>query len=176
MNRIAILALVAFGYFGLKFLGVFPDRTTVAGIDGDNNVVQTVSGDPEIEASRIEARKYLSRFLDEAKSPPSSWQTVTLKAALQGETTVENIWISDFRETTPGTFEGLLANDPVDLPGKAAGDRVTFTQDQIVDWAYVEGGRGYGFFSAHALLGKVSAEEAAGMRAFLAETPVPPGW
>jgi len=31
-------------------------------------------------------------------------------------------------------FTGKLDNDPVDIPGKKAGDEVTFHQGEISDW------------------------------------------
>ncbi|MDJ0827674.1 MAG: DUF2314 domain-containing protein [Rhodobacter sp.] len=146
------------------------------GVDVENNVVRVRSGDQTIEEAVRQARQSLPAFLERAESAPSGWEMVSLKVALEGDTMVENIWVSDFQRPGFEIFTGRLANDPVDLPGLKAGDLVKFSYDQISDWAFVENGRGYGFYTTRVLTEGISEEELAMMNAFLSPDPVPTGW
>ncbi len=150
--------------------------TAVAGTTADNNVMQVATEDTSMQDAVATAQASLPTFLEAAANAPASWQTVTVKVALEGETQIENIWISDFRKDGDDQYRGLLGNDPVDLPGMKAGDEVQFSYAQIRDWAFVEEGKGYGFYTVRAMLPMMDEAQADGMRAFLAADPLPKGW
>ncbi|MFD1158017.1 YegJ family protein [Roseovarius aestuarii] len=148
----------------------------VAGTNSSNNVIQVPTADQSMQEALETARASLPTFLEAAANAPASWQTVTIKVALEGETQIENIWVADFHQDGADQYRGRLSNDPVDLPGMKAGDEVQFSYAQIKDWAFVEDGRGYGFYSVRAMLPMMDEAQANGMRAFLAEDPLPKGW
>ena len=159
---------------GLGLIGGSSD--SLASFEGDKNVIEVPEGAPNMEAARAEARATLPTFLAKAAVKPATWENVTIKVALQADGPVENIWVSDFQKLEGDRYAGRLANDPVYLGALKAGDPVDFTDAQIVDWAYVENGVGYGFYSVHALLGSMSEDQVAAAKAFLAPAKVPATW
>lgn len=168
------LAAVVYVAQALGFLG--GGNEVSAAFNDDNNFVEVAEDDALINASIEDARKTLPVFLEHAASAPESWSNVALKAALQADGPVENIWISGFQATDTGSFVGRLDNDPVYLGDLTAGSVVEFGYDQIVDWAFVENGVGYGFYSVRALVGSMTDEQAEALSAFLAPGTVPATW
>ena len=148
----------------------------VQGATEDNNVVIVATEDEAMTQAQASAQKTLPKFLIVAQTAPADWQASTLKVALQGGTQIENIWVSNFKALSERSFEAVLGNDPVDLPGLQAGDRVTFNYEQIVDWAFVKEGKGYGFYSVRAILPMMEGQQREGMVAFLSTQPEPPIW
>jgi len=148
----------------------------VQGATKDNNVVMVATEDEAMTQAQASAQKTLPKFLTVVQAASTDWQTATLKVALQGETQIENIWVSNFKALSEHGFEAVLSNDPVDLPGLQAGDRVKFNYAQIVDWAFVKEGKGYGFYSVRAILPMMEDQQREGMVAFLSTQPTPPIW
>ena len=141
-----------------------------------DNVVQTSANGNAMVAARKAALQSLDTFLFAARKKSDNWQSATLQVALQREGAVERIWVSGFRRVALARFQGRLANEPHALPGLKHGDEVLFDRSQIEDWAFIEAGRGYGFFGVRALLPIMNDDQAEGMRAFLAPNPLPEGW
>lgn len=172
---ILVLGLLAYNSSGLagemvRLVG------TLAGVKAQDATIQLRADDAAMTEAVAAAKGSRATFLAEAADAPESWSDVTVKVALQGARQIENIWISNFERLDETLSIGLLANDPVDMPGSAAGDPVEFRRDQIVDWAFVENARGYGFYTVRALLPRMEPEQAAAMESFLAEDPLPAGW
>ncbi|NNF25089.1 MAG: DUF2314 domain-containing protein [Rhodobacteraceae bacterium] len=88
----------------------------------------------------------------------------------------ENIWVARFTQVEGDTFHGVLANDPVRMPGQSLGDAVTFDLAQVSDWSLILDDRGHGFCSVRALLPRMDEDRRAGAMAFLFEDPMPAGW
>ena len=174
---VGLVALVGVGIAGQK-TGLIPTEISgdVPQISDENNVVVTVLDDPKIIQATELARVNLDQFLAASANPPASWSNLSIKVALQSSGPVENIWLSNFGPLNDGRWAGDLSNKPQYLPGLNLGDRVEFEHAKIVDWAFIENGKGYGFYSVRALLDEVVEEERAGLIAFLAEPPLPASW
>lgn len=175
-KRVAFWGGLACIIYAAQGMGVLDKDTKLSGFSKENNVVMIATGDTKIEVARADARAALPRFLEAAAEKPADWENVTLKVAFEGATMIENIWVSDFHPTEGENFEAVLANEPVDLPGLHAGDRVTFHYSQIGDWAFIQSGKGYGFYSVRAMKDQMSEEQIAAVDEFLSADPLPSGW
>lgn len=149
-----------------------------AGINVDvaENVIVLPTEDSAMHLAEIAAKETLPLFLARAKTPPPTWQSYGIKARFEGSETQEVIWIDRFEDLGDGSFTGYLANDPVDMPGYSIGSKVDFQYDDIADWSVVMGGRGYGFYTLPPLLAEMPEDEAAAVRAFLADNATPADW
>ncbi len=162
--------------FAAALLALWP-LSVAAGDD----VIGFDTDDPVMSAAVREAQATLPRFMTQLGSDPWLAKTAFLKVALPvtvGNTgaTDEVIWVTGFRETAPGRFQGKLAREPDHLMGLSAGSTVGFATSQIRDWAAVIDGRGYGYYTLRVMLPVIEAEEAVELRGFLAPEPVPAGW
>ncbi len=178
MRRIAFFGGLAAVLWISQQVGFLPTsaNTAVEGTDAGNNVMQVHNEDQAMAEAQRSAIATLATFMDAAETVPDSWEMATIKVALEGSEQIENIWVSDFRHLEGARFVGKLGNDPVNLPGLKAGDEVEFTYGQINDWAFIENGRGYGFYSVRAMLPMMEEAQANGMREFLSADPLPAGW
>lgn len=155
---------------------------SVGFIDGDHAAmaqggdVYVPSDDAAIEQSRVDAQSELPTFLKIAKSDPEHWEAMSVKVALPTDDASEHIWISEFTRINGTRYEGILSNDPVNLPDLKAGDCVEFTYDQIDDFGFIEGGQGYGFYSVRAILPLMSEQQAASYGGFLSPDLLPSYW
>lgn len=122
------------------------------------------------------ARYHLPRFMNAALSIPDSWTTSGVLIRISDGGVSEDLWVENFVADDILGFIGTLTNAATKVPNRAAGAKMIFSVDQIQDWGFVSGGKGYGYFTAHAELPFLSAERRAGLRVFLATEPVPPGW
>lgn len=130
---------------------------------------------PGLAQARRLARESLPSFLSRASLAPEGWSNLGLEIGVPATGGTEHVWVSDFSSTGAGRFEARLANDPVGFEGQV-GDRIRFDQDQISDWAFVSGGRGYGFYSVRALLPGMAEAQRKSVQVFLSPRPLPWGW
>jgi uncharacterized protein YegJ (DUF2314 family) len=157
-------------------IGFVPTGGT-ANASQSNNVALVDSFDSEMIAAKDAARASLPTFLALVSAGDTNgWDNIAIKAALGGSDMIENIWISDFADLGDGRFSGRLDNDPMNLKGLTAGDEVTFDRDQIVDWAFFQDGKGYGFYSVRALMPIMADDQKVQIAAFMASDPIPPEW
>jgi uncharacterized protein YegJ (DUF2314 family) len=145
-------------------------------------IVEFAGDDPVMVAAMEEAQRSLPRFLTEALGPDGqSLDGTAIKVRLEAdgsvpEMTHEIIWVGPFARVD-GAYAGLLANEPQALGGLKAGDRVDFTQDQIVDWSFSgPDGKLYGNYTTRVMLPHLSADEAAWLNDALSELAVPDFW
>lgn len=130
------------------------------GESGDDGVVRR-EGEPDfvvkfdqkrMDAAIAEAKSTLDEFEEalEARRPGSS--DFTLKKGFPtSRGALEFIWISEIRKKGDG-FEGEIGNEPVDVATLKAGQTVTLTRGEVVDWMYREGGETKGGFTIAALV------------------------
>lgn len=144
--------------------------------DSTENVAQVSADNTDMNAAIAAAQDSLPLFLERRKHEGADWGMASVKVALQGETQIENIWVTNFVETGEDTWHGVLANEPVDLEGLGVWDPVTFETAQIVDWSFITDESAYGYYTTRVLIPEMSAEQAAAVRSLLADEPVPAHW
>lgn len=134
-------------------------------------VAAVAADDPEVNAARDRAREMLPYFWEAMEAGRPNEGGFSIKAALPTpDDSVEHIWVSDLVRAD-GSIEGLLANEPVNLPGLKLGQAVTFTEGQVTDWGFERDGLLIGHYTTRLLLEQASKEEAAYIRSILGEAP-----
>jgi len=106
----------------------------------DDKTIWIPKGDPEMAAAMQQARSTLAEFLALADAPRPSTSLFSVKVGIPAKDIVEYFWIAPFTHQN-GRFSGKINNTPEIADTVKLGDTITFEQDQIVDWMYVENGR-----------------------------------
>ena len=166
-------AILAF----LLALWAFPP--TAAEASEDAAVVYSTPDDADIARATQQARETLANVLERAATGGIPMEALQLKVAIprdhvqqdDGEIPREKLWVQGIVRLDETTFEGLLANDPHDLPDKKRGDRHRFTIDEIVDWLFVVNGKMHGAYSLRVMLPVLPKNQADAFRAMLAPLP-----
>lgn len=174
-NPVIVWGGLALIVFAAQQFGFFDSKTSVAGANAENNVVITPTGDNEMDQARAAATATLPAFLAQVADMPQDTGAM-LKVAFPIQSGNEHIWVAQFTQVEGDTYQGVLANDPVYMPGQSLGDAVTFNLAQVSDWSLILDDRGYGFYSVRALLPRMKEDQRAGAMAFLSEDPMPAGW
>ena len=129
--------------------------------------------------AQAEARDHLDTFLAMALNARGvAGQGMLVKVAFPTSTPDETevIWVGPFSADGDG-FEGILANEPVDIPAASDTGRVTFTHAMIRDWMFpAPDGRLFGSYTTRVMLKDLDAETAARISASLSSEPLPEGW
>ncbi len=173
LGRVLFWAGLAIGVSVLQTRGgIEPDPTPEA----QTGILQGSATGPVLAQARKRAQRELPTFLKIAKADPVGWQLAALKIALPTDTGSAPVWVDDFTRLRGQTYEGRVMTDAPALPALGIGDRVTFSFDQVDDFAFVEGGVGYGFYSLRAILPLMSDSQAAQTGGFLSGDPLPGYW
>jgi uncharacterized protein YegJ (DUF2314 family) len=114
--------------------------------------------DPVMAAAMRRARATLPEFLTLAEHPRRSMEGFAVKVAIREGDDAEYFWIHPF-ECDAGQFSGHLNNTPRSVRHARMGDKITFTENEIVDWMYMDGEKMKGNYTARALLKNASREE-----------------
>lgn len=135
--------------------------------------------DPEMNRAIQQARStldaFLGRVLDEdGKAHPAGNLKVGFPVDHEGMSR-EHIWVSDIF-WTGDQFGGLLANDPMAMPGLAYGSEVAFSYDMISDWSVNAGGPLYGHYTTRVVIARLPKDQQAQYDGMFAQTPTPEGW
>lgn len=173
LGRVMFWAGLAIGVSVLQTSG---NVDTTAKPDTSENVVYLQPDDPILADARKTAQRELPTFLKIAKADPLGWELAALKVSLPTQNSFEHIWVENFSRLQGQTYEGYLMNEPIDLQGLGIGDMVTFSFDQVDDFAFIEGGEGYGFYALRAMLPYMTPEQAAENGGFLSAEPLPDYW
>lgn len=142
----------------------------------EDNTIMVAEDDQEMVASQDLAKASLDKYFAYLATNPSGVSTANIKVGIQGDAYIEQIWVSSAKSTDGENFIGFLGNDPEQLSGLKAGEKVDFVKGQITDWSFIKDGKGYGFYSVRALLPKLPETEAEGLKKFLSEDPLPDFW
>lgn len=125
-----------------------------------DNVALVPKGDPEMMAAMRKARATLRDFLAVARAPRASMSGFAVKVAVrEDDTENEYFWISPFQEQA-GRFTGRIDNTPRWVKSVKLGQTITFSEGEIVDWLYVDGGKMKGNYTVCALLKREPPSEA----------------
>jgi uncharacterized protein YegJ (DUF2314 family) len=140
---------------------------------GEPSIITYKTGNPKIDKSISDARAHLSYFWDHHLHPQPGDRTFTLKVAFPvtkgGQQGREHIWVT-YPVRKGAALTGRLDNDPDMMPGKS-GDTVSFTEDMVTDWGFVQNGKMVGFYSTRVMLEDAPPAEAAQIRSMLGENP-----
>lgn len=107
------------------------------------------SGDARMLAAMEEATRTFDDFVNALGSGDERCCEFNAKVGLPTRRlTVEHIWLSDVALTEDaGVLEGVIANDPIDIPVLKLGQRVKFGRDNVSDWMYMRDGEMVGGFT-----------------------------
>jgi uncharacterized protein YegJ (DUF2314 family) len=114
--------------------------------------------DPVMAAAMRKARASLSAFLTTAASPSATMQGFAVKVAVREGRNTEYFWIHPF-ERKSDRFSGQLNNTPRSVRNVKAGQTITFSEKEIVDWTYMDGTAMKGNYTACALLASAPRQE-----------------
>jgi uncharacterized protein YegJ (DUF2314 family) len=114
--------------------------------------------DPLMAAAMRKARALLPEFLVLAANPRPSMVGFAVKVAIREGEDAEYFWIHPF-DHAAGQFSGLLNNTPRSVRNVKMGDKIKFTEREIVDWMYMDGEKTKGNYTARALIQRASPEE-----------------
>lgn len=145
-----------------------------------DEVIPFANDDPAMSAAIQTAQSHLSEVLTATINEFGiGHPALSLKVAFPVEADdmdTEVIWLSDISLAQEG-MAGTLANEPVNMPGLHFGDEVRFAQDMIYDWGLVgPDGKILGHYTTRVLLEDLPEEQAAPIRAQLADDPLPEAW
>lgn len=132
------------------------------------DVINVPNQDKAMEAAKAKARASLPEFWKEFEKPGPGVANFSVKVEFPiGGTNTEHIWVANVTRLADGKLAGLLANDPRDIKGKKAGDRVVFGEEQISDWQFMRNGKIVGNETMRPLLTRMPKQEADKYRAML---------
>ena len=105
-------------------------------------VIDLSSGNAEMNAAIAKGRATLPTFWASYDAPKPSETGHSLKVRFPNpRNNGEHIWMAEVKKLPNGAYSGLFANEPRDLPGKRAGDKVEFTEADISDWMFMRNGK-----------------------------------
>jgi uncharacterized protein YegJ (DUF2314 family) len=116
-----------------------------------DDVIFLALNDPTMAAAIHNARDALPGFLALSKRPGPTMEGFAVKIALVANGGPEFFWIHPFAHVEE-QFIGQINNTPRSVVNLKIGDTVTFTENEIVDWMYMDDGRMMGNYSARAIL------------------------
>jgi uncharacterized protein YegJ (DUF2314 family) len=96
--------------------------------------------DPDMVAAMRKARATLTDFLTLARAPRPGTSGFAVKVAIREKGKNEYFWITPFEERE-GRFTGRINNTPRGVKSVTFGQTFAFTENEIVDWLYMDGGK-----------------------------------
>jgi len=117
------------------------------------------SNDPDMAEAMRKARATLPEFLALARAPRPSTTDFAVKVAVRDGGNTEFFWITPFKERD-GRFTGSINNVPRWVNTVKFGQSFDFSEREIADWLYMDGGKMKGNYTACALLKREPKEQA----------------
>jgi uncharacterized protein YegJ (DUF2314 family) len=154
LNVIALLAIAA--YFAS------PDAQTISEKAQRDDIVNVSKDDPTMLAAMRKGRSTLSSFLTLSQAPEPKMEGFSVKVAVRDHGQVEYFWITPF-ERKDGQFSGAINNRPRSVRNVSFGQTITFAENEIVDWMYMDDGKMKGSYTTCAILKKEPRAEADAM-------------
>lgn len=115
---------------------------------------------PDIQAAVKKARQALPEFFKAIRTPSSQIANIAVKIEVREGQVREYVWVMPFNAVDKG-FEGQVNDIPRKVRSVVTGQKVEFTQKDIVDWAYsdLHAHRMHGNYTTCVPLLKAPAEE-----------------
>jgi uncharacterized protein YegJ (DUF2314 family) len=149
---VALFLLFTAAKAGAAAQGV-PNRTV-----NDQLAAVEASG-PEMTAAIRKARATLPEFLALARAPKPSMKQFAVKVGIHVQHGREYVWVRPFRQNGD-RFSGQVRNTPRSARRLNYGDTINFTEGDIADWNYIDGGIMKGNFTACALIKREAKQNA----------------
>src|SRR5690349_10116683 len=92
--------------------------------------------DPTMAAAMRKARATLKDFLAQSRAPGPKMQGFAVKVAVREGGTGEYFWITPFVQSGD-RFTGAINNTPRAIRSVSAGQKITFSENEISDWMYM---------------------------------------
>jgi uncharacterized protein YegJ (DUF2314 family) len=138
---------------------------------GGDPVVNFSEDDATMNAAMAAAKQSLPVFMDVLNNPGSGATELILKVAISTDTDyVEHIWVDQIRPLGNATYEGRYGNEPVEFEGNQ-GDPVTFSEDSISDWSFMQNDQLHGNYTTRVMLPYIDPDYAAYLTSILAPLP-----
>ncbi|MCK1578080.1 DUF2314 domain-containing protein [Bradyrhizobium sp. 168] len=137
LKWVVLAAVTGITVFGILTIGPKPDVSA----EGRSPVVDVRTTDPEMNTAIARARGTLPTFWASYEAPKPSETGHALKVHFSTRKGGEHIWMAEVKKLPNGAYSGLFANEPRDLAGKRAGDKVEFTEADISDWMFMRNGK-----------------------------------
>jgi uncharacterized protein YegJ (DUF2314 family) len=126
-----------------------------------------------LSAATEEARGKLAWFWEHFDAPEVDEYDFSLKVALprrDGQQGAEDVWVENLARGEE-KITGELMVDPLYLGNLREGAIVDFTEDQVVDWAFLRGEELIGHYTTRVSLPRMDPEQAEGLRSMFGENP-----
>jgi uncharacterized protein YegJ (DUF2314 family) len=152
-------------YVALLLFAAGAGAQTVAERAARDDTFHMPREEPAMRKAFDRASATLSDFLTKAAKPETGTTDYAIKVAISDKNGTEYFWVANFRKEG-ARFSGILANEPRIVLKHKAGERITFSRSQIVDWTYFDdvAQRTHGNFTACALLSKEPPDQAAALK------------
>jgi uncharacterized protein YegJ (DUF2314 family) len=124
-----------------------------------DEIARVRDDDADMVAAFQKARATLKEFLALVREPRSSITTYAVKIGIPDRGEREYFWISRFSQQG-GLLIGRIDNTPRLVSNVREGERISFKENDVVDWLYRENGNMVGNFTACALLKKEPPQQA----------------
>ena len=120
----------------------------------------------EMDQAIARARKEVDTFIAEFSKKAGS--DFAVKAPIKDKNGTEHFWLTDI-QFKDGMFEGTIGNDPGVVENVKHGQKWKIKKSDISDWMFMRDGKMHGNYTLRPLLKTMPPEEAAQLRAILAE-------
>jgi uncharacterized protein YegJ (DUF2314 family) len=127
----------------------------------------------ELAAATEEARGKLAWFWEHFETPEIDEYDFSLKVALprrDGGQGTEDVWVENIARDDERLI-GELMVDPLHLGDLREGAIVDFTEEQVVDWAFLRGEELIGHYTTRVSLPRMDPQQAEGLRSMFGENP-----
>jgi len=138
--------------------GLTPRRSRGKPVASKGQLASAAMNDAAITAAMRSARETLPGFLALAKKPRAAMEGFAVKIAIREGDGTDYLWIHPFAQID-SQFIGQIGSTPRSLRRLKKGDTVTFAENQIIDWMYMDAGTMRGNYSARAMLNLVLPQE-----------------
>lgn len=141
----------------------------VAAAQEQPRVIMVPEKDPEMAAAIAQGRATLARFWQALDKPQPDEEGFALKVGLPADGGgSEHIWANRI-ERKDGKIFGTINNVPKNLKNIRLGQRIEIPEPLVSDWMYHRSGKIVGGYTIRALLKRLPRDEAARLRAMLAD-------
>ena len=128
-----------------------------------DDVVTLEKGDPDMAAAFRKARETLPEFLALVRDRQTTVTKLAVKIAIPDGDGNEYFWLNQFAPHG-NKYTGRINNTPRSAKQVTFGQVVEFSEAEIVDWLYMEGGKMRGNFTACAMLKREPPDQAEAMK------------